>query len=271
MGGSAGTDGRQCYKTPPRVRCASRLSSTEPARPRAALSREDKRHDADPSISVCGCSAGAAAHGGRLRSIGGAALRHQRAAQDGVGDAGPALPEAGRGRQQGQSQDQRLPQLAAGLRAGHSPASRAGPHRLRGLLHHRRLAAGAGDLAAQHPLHVQGPEGAGLRLRQSPDQADPGHVPQEGRGHDRLERGWRRRHHRQEALYLSRRAQGSQGALGPEQGRSLHVEPVRCQPQSAAGDGVEFGLPDRPHRRRRTRRRPSTSSPAFRSWLPSSP
>ena len=131
----------------------------------------------------------------------------------------------------------------------------------------RRLAAGAGDLAAQHPLPVQGPEGAGLRLRQSPDQADPGHVPQEGRGDAGLERGGRRRHHRQEALSLSRRAQGPQGALGTEQGRSLHVEPVRRQSQSAPRDGVELGLPDRPHRRRRTRRRPSTSSPA----CPSSP
>ena len=116
----------------------------------------------------------------------------------------------------------------------------------------RRLAAGAGDLAAQHSLPVPRPEGAGLRLRQPPHQADPDMFLKKGV----MMLGWSEVGVADiigKKPYLTpTTSRASRRARRPTRSRPS-CGPVRRQAQSLPGDGVELGLPDRPHRCRRLR------------------
>ena len=109
---------------------------------------------------------------GAGQEAGGAALHQRRAAKrQPLGDAGRALRQGRRRREQGRDQDPGLPGLATRQRAGHGAAGGARAHRHRRLFHRLGGAGGARDGAAVGARLLQQPARAGLRARQPPGAA----------------------------------------------------------------------------------------------------
>ena len=168
----------------------------------------------------------------------------------------------------GEPQDQRLPQLAAGLRAGHRAAGRARAHRHRAAIPSPRARCWC-------PRSRCSTFPSCSRTRRSRTASLDNHLTKLTqdmflkKGVVML--GWSEVGVADiigKKPYISPdELKGLKARSAPSKVARLHVDPVRRQPQSAARDGMELGVPDRADRRRRTRRRRSISSPAS----PSSP